>query len=70
MKLTISQILTPDEIRAAVDIWEHDRANFHKRVQTEIVEPALPRINTVLGQENHAGFIAYAIEYVFGESTV
>lgn len=65
---TLPDILTPEQIRAAIKIWNNDRANFHRRVLDEIVIPAMPEINRRLGQENVPGYIAYVIEYVFTES--
>lgn len=64
---SIGEFLTVAQIKTAQTIWKKDRSNFHKRVLAEVVEPHMKEINRKLGQENNAGFIAYAIEYIFSE---
>jgi hypothetical protein len=66
--VTIQDFLTPLQIRTCIRLWNTDRANFHKRVLAEIVEPNMAEINRRLGQENIAGYIAYAIEHVMNEA--
>jgi hypothetical protein len=66
--VTLTDFLTPDEIRAALLIWVTDQCNFRSRVLAEVIVPALPEINRKLGQENVAAFIAYVVEHVFKES--
>lgn len=64
----LSDFMTTRDIRAAVRLWNTDRANFHRRVRDEIVCPAMAEINRKTGQENDPDFVAYSIEYVFTEA--
>lgn len=66
--MTVGDFLTEKQIKAATVIWRKDRAHFHQRVLAEIVEPNMAEINRRTGQENHAGYIAYAIEYAISET--
>lgn len=60
----LTDFLTRDEIERAVKLYvEATPGTFAPRCEAEIVKPILARINTTLGQENHAKFIAYAIEF-------
>lgn len=66
-QITLGQFLSDGEIQQALDIWKNDRPNFHKRVRDEILVPNMARINTALGQENDADYLAYAMAYIFGK---
>jgi hypothetical protein len=63
--VTLADFLTDEEIKKAMDIWDTDRAHFHRRVLEEIIRPNLDRINVALGQDNDPSFLAYAVEAVF-----
>ncbi len=65
---SLPDFLTAAQIKQASQIWLNDHSHFHDRVLAEIVTPAMPEINRKLGQENDAGFIAYAIEYIFNQT--
>lgn len=69
-KMAITDFLTPEEIERAAALWNElkDTGRFAATVATEIIEPQMARINAALGQENDAKFLAYAVEYVFGEA--
>jgi hypothetical protein len=66
--ITISKIFTDAEIeRARKLLNECERRPpglLHKRIVTEIVKPAMPRINKATGQENDADYIGYLLEAV------
>lgn len=64
--ITIDQFLTPAEIEKACRLYSElkDTGTYAKTIETEIIEPNIERINQALGQENHAGYLAYAVEYV------
>jgi len=66
--MTLPDFLDDAQIAALQKIWETDRNHFHSRA-VALLEPAMPEIDRKLGQENDAGFLAYAIEYVFGEAS-
>jgi len=70
-KVRISDFLTPEETIAAIRIYGEAReGTFAKKCADEIITPVLPRINKKLGQENHALFLAYMVEYVFIQTGV
>jgi hypothetical protein len=59
--MTLPDFLTPNEINLAVTL--KDRV----LVRDEIIKPNMERINTSLGQENDADYLAYAVEYVMNQ---
>lgn len=67
--VTLATFLTDEQINAALALWRrpHMERVFHSDVQREIIEPNLAEINRKLGQENDPSFLAYAIEFVFGQ---
>ena len=58
---TLDQLFKPDEGELIIKIYNEDEANFVSRVQAEIVEPALERINKITGQQNDPRYIAYML---------
>lgn len=64
----ISDFLTVVQVQSCIRLWRSDREHFHKRVLAEIVEPNMAEINRKLGQENDAGYLAYAVEYIMMRS--
>lgn len=64
--VTLTDFLTEEEINRAVHLYNTDRANFHENCLKEIIKPNMARINTSLGQENDADYMAYAVEFVVG----
>lgn len=65
--ITLDEFLEMEEINRAWEIWINDRANFHRRVRDEIITPNMDRINKALGQDNSSDYLAYAVEFVFGQ---
>ena len=60
-QVAITDIFTRAEIvRARI-------LNNHGKIQKEIVEPALPRINGITDQENDAGYWTYALEHAISQ---
>lgn len=66
---SLGDLLTNAQVFAVIDIIEEEPAEQFdfgravKRVEREIIEPALPEINRRLGQENDARYLAYAVVY-------
>lgn len=66
--IKLTDILTHDELVKAVALYNTcDAPEFNRRLATEIIAPAMPRINQSTGQENDARYLAYAIEYAFNQ---
>lgn len=65
--VSLANFLSDEDVIQAEKIFKTDRANFHKRVQTELIEPNIRRINLDLGQQNDPGYLAYAVEHVFNQ---
>jgi hypothetical protein len=61
-QVRLGDLFTEAEIDQAIKLWNESPETFHKRAKVEIVEPAIPRINARTGQQNDAGYFAYAIE--------
>jgi hypothetical protein len=63
-QISIGELFTAAELKAATKLYgECKPGEFNKRVVKQIVEPALPRINKVTGQENDARYWGYALEF-------
>lgn len=63
-QFAITDFLTVAQIQSCIRLWKKDNDNFHKNVLAEIIEPNMEEINRKLGQDNVAGYLAYAVEYV------
>jgi hypothetical protein len=58
--------LTPDEIQKAATLYANCAdGEFARKCDEQIISPVLPRINTALGQDNDARYLAYMVEYTF-----
>lgn len=64
--ITLADFLTEEEIQKAVNLYQTDRDNFHRRCLAEVIEPNMDRINAALGQDNNASYLAYVVEFVVG----
>ena len=62
--VALADFLSPQQIKAAEKLYK-DPDTFHNNVVKQILVPNMSDINRKLGQENDAGFLAYAIEYIF-----
>jgi hypothetical protein len=62
--------LTPEEMEHARTLWRElkDTGRFAAAVEREVIAPSIARINTALGQENKATYLAYAVEDMFTEA--
>lgn len=63
--ITLGDFLVDSEIKQAIEIYQTDLHNFHKRVVNEIILPVIDRINRDLGQENDADYLAFIVEFAF-----
>lgn len=60
--IELGKLFTVDELKRAASIFATETW-AHQRIVDEIVTPKMAHINAVTGQENDAGYIAYALEY-------
>lgn len=65
-QITIADILTDAEIAQARSLFRElgHTGRFAKTLRKELIESNMARINTNLGQENDAAYLAYAVEHV------
>ena len=68
--VTIGEILTPDEVERSMELWKAcpDGTGFAAKLATQVIAPALPRIDAATGQSNDAKFIAYMVEHAMRQS--
>lgn len=66
-RIAIGDFLTQEQAKAAVVLWAKHGASvkFIDAVVNEIVAPNIAEINRKLGQENDPRYLAFAIQYVF-----
>lgn len=69
-QMRIADFLEPNEIIQAIKLFNEVKESdyFALRMAKEIIEPVLPRINRMLGQENSAMYLAYAVEWALNQS--
>ena len=69
--IVITDFLTAEEIEQAIKLWNdpYRPTPYAKAVCEQIIRPNMERINKALGQENEPMYLAYAVEYVIGESS-
>jgi hypothetical protein len=67
---TLGAFLTDVEIERCLTLWRELRGTgrFARTVAEQVIAPNLPRINAVLGQENDARYLAYAVEAIFEQA--
>ncbi|MGY3581783.1 hypothetical protein [Bradyrhizobium sp. USDA 4350] len=62
--VSLTDLFTAEELDAAVELYDScSPGTFNAAVVQKIVQPALPRINQVTGQENDAKYWGYALEH-------
>lgn len=68
--VTLPDFLTDAQIQQAARIYEiyTDEAAV-KEIQDRVIAPNLSTINTKLGQENDARYLAYMVVYVLSQVT-
>lgn len=68
--ISVKDFLTDRQIGKALHIYEKaaDQAEAKRRIQAEIIEPNMLAINSCLGQENDADYLAYLVVYVCQEA--
>jgi hypothetical protein len=62
--VALTDFLDAKQIKAAEALYK-DPYTFHKNVVEQILVPNMAEINRKLGQENDAGYLAYAMEFIF-----
>jgi len=67
---SIQEIFTGDQLRHMRLLYRQlaGTGRFAKECAAQYVQPNLPHIEKVLGQEMDAMFVAYAVEYTFSQS--
>lgn len=66
-RASIGDFLTEDDtarVKALADRHEDTKA-FVDAIEREVIRPNMDRINTALGQENDARYLAYAVAHAF-----
>lgn len=64
MPQEVRELFTPAELNHAIKLFcTYKSGALHQHLLREVIEPALPRINQVTGQENDARYWAYALEH-------
>lgn len=64
-QIQMSDFLTDLEIRKVKRIYNSlkDTGRCATQISTEVIEPAIKRINKKFGQENHPKYLAYLCEH-------
>jgi len=65
----LSQFLTETQSDQAVRLYKVHGMDAVTQIQAHVIEPNMIAINEKLGQENDARYLAYAVVYVFMQST-
>jgi hypothetical protein len=65
---TLADILTPEELAQCRRIYRDNPTSPARTISEQVIQPALPRINKTLGQENDPMYLAYAVEHVLREA--
>jgi hypothetical protein len=66
--MTLPQFLTDAQIAQAVKLYEAHGMDAVAKIQTQVIEPNMAAINTKLGQENDARYLAYAVVHVCSQA--
>lgn len=64
--ITLGELFNDEDIAKARAIYREAKPGQFKRMVLPLVEAKLAHINQVTGQENDAGYWAYALEYALG----
>ena len=67
MNVTLPQFLTEAQIVQAAKLYEAHGMDAVEEIQTQVIEPNMTTINSKLGQENDARYLAYAVVYVLSQ---
>lgn len=65
--ITLGELFNEEDIAKAREIYKLAAPGQFKRMVLPLVEAKLAHINQVTGQENDAGYWAYALEYALGQ---
>lgn len=66
--MTLPQFLTEAQIVQAVKLYEAHGMEAVAKIQTQVIEPNMAAINTKLGQENDARYLAYAVVHACSQA--
>jgi len=68
--MTLPDFLTDTQIQQALKLYEAHGMDATSKICKQIIEPNMAAINTKLGQENDARYLAYTCVYVFSQSVL
>jgi hypothetical protein len=68
--ITLSQFLTDEQIDHAIRLFEEDGIDSRRKIQTEVIEPNMAVINEKIGQENDAGYLAFAVVHMLMQAAI
>jgi hypothetical protein len=72
MNITIGELFTLEETKLAAEIFNKHKDKgghiLHYELATQVVDPALSRINALTKQINDARYLAYALEYAMTQA--
>lgn len=66
--MTLPDFLTNEQIAHAVKLYEAHGMDAVGKIQAEVIEPNMDAINTKLGQENNARYLAYAVVHACSQA--
>jgi hypothetical protein len=65
--MSLPQFLTAAQIRIAAGLCADHGMDAVAEIQAQVIEPNMATINTKLGQENDARYLAYVVVYVLSQ---
>lgn len=65
--MTLPQFLTDSQIAKAAKLYKAHGIDAVANIQAQVIEPNMVAINSKLGQENDARYLAYAVVYVLSQ---
>ena len=66
--MTLPQFLTDSQIAQAVKLYEVHGMDATAKIRQQVIEPNMAAINTKLGQENDARYLAYAVVHACSQA--
>jgi hypothetical protein len=65
--MRLPQFLTAAQIRVAAGLYADHGIDAVDEIQAQVIDPNMATINTKLGQENDARYLAYVVVYVLSQ---
>jgi hypothetical protein len=65
--MSLPQFLTAAQIRVAAGLYADHGIDAVDEIQAQVIDPNMATINTKLGQENDARYLAYVVVYVLSQ---